>query len=123
MFDRLRVRQEWQFFAALPKADARLAVAWWAVLLINGIMPAGFAVAIGVVVGAVQEGRSLTGPLTLIGIVFVLMLMANPVQTAVSMNLGNKLSAWLNEALIHCCVDPPGIGHLEDADLTDDLTT
>jgi len=123
MIDRLRARQEWQFFAALPKADARLAVAWWAVLLINGIMPAGFAVAIGVVVGAAQEGRSLTGPLILIGIVFVLMLVANPVQTAVSMNLGNKLAAWLNEALIHCCVDPPGIGHLEDADLTDDLTT
>ena len=54
MFDRLRARQEWQFFAALPKADARLAVAWWAVMLINGIMPAVFAVAIGVVVGAVQ---------------------------------------------------------------------
>ena len=123
MIDRLRARQEWQFFAALPKADARLAVAWWAVLLLNGIMPAVFAVAIGVVVGAAQEGRSLTGPLTLIGIVFVLMLVANPVQTAVSMNLGNKLSAWLNEALIHSCVDPPGIGHLEDADLTDDLTT
>ena len=123
MMDRLRARQEWQFFAALPKADARLAVVWWAVLLINGIMPAGFAVAIGVVVGAAQEGRSLTGPLTLIGIVFVLMLVANPVQTAVSMNLGNKLSAWLNEALIHCCVDPPGIGHLEDADLTEDLIT
>ena len=114
MIDRLRARQEWQFFAALPKADARLTVAWWAVLLLNGIMPAGFAVAIGVVVGAAQEGRSLTGPLTLIGIVFVLMLVVNPLQTAVSMNLGNKLSAWLNEALIHSCVDPPGIGHLED---------
>jgi ATP-binding cassette subfamily C protein len=123
MFDRPRAGQEWRFFAALPRADARLTVVWWAVMLINGIMPAVFAVAIGVVVGAAQEGRSLTGPLILIGIVFVLMLVVNPLQTAVSMNLGNKLSAWLNEALIHSCVDPPGIGHLEDPDLTDDLTT
>ena len=51
------------------------------------------------------------------------MLVVNPMQTAVSMNLGNQLSAWLNEQLIESCVDPPGIGHLEDPDLTDDLTT
>jgi ATP-binding cassette subfamily C protein len=39
------------------------------------------------------------------------------------MNLGNRLSALLNERLIRACVEPPGIGHLEDPDLTDDLTT
>ena len=39
------------------------------------------------------------------------------------MNLGNKVSAWLNEELIRACVQPPGIGHLEDPDLADDLTT
>ena len=51
------------------------------------------------------------------------MLAATPILTAVSMNLGNRLSALLNERLIRACVEPPGIGHLEDPDLTDDLTT
>jgi ATP-binding cassette, subfamily B, bacterial len=51
------------------------------------------------------------------------MLIMSPIQTAVSMNLGNKVSAWLNEALIRGCVEPPGIGHLEDPDLAEDLTT
>ncbi len=97
MIDRLRARQEWQFFAALPKADARLAVAWWACCCSAAIMPAVFAVATGSTVGAVETVDSLTGPLALIGVVFVLMLVVNPVQTAVSMNLGNQLSAWLNE--------------------------
>ena len=35
----------------------------------------------------------------------------------------NQRQTILNEALIRSCVDPPGVGHLEDADLSDDLTT
>jgi ATP-binding cassette subfamily B protein len=123
VFKRLRARQEWQFFAVLPKADPALATVWWALLILNGAMPAVFAVAIGATVGAVEQARPVAGALALTGVVFVLMLIVNPIQTAVSMNLGNKVSAWLNEALIRACVQPPGIGHLEDPDLADDLTT
>ena len=46
---RLRGRQEWKFFGALPRADAPLATAWWAVLLLRGALPAALAVAMGVV--------------------------------------------------------------------------
>ena len=123
MLKRLRVRPEWQFFAALPKADPLLAVAWWALLAVSGVMPAVFAVAIGVTVGAVQQDSPVGAPLALTGAVFVIMLAATPILTAVSMNLGNRLSALLNERLIRACVEPPGIGHLEDPDLIDDLTT
>jgi ABC-type multidrug transport system fused ATPase/permease subunit len=123
VFKRLQARQEWQFFAALPKADPVLAAAWWTLLVVSGVMPAVFAVAIGVTVGAVERGAAVGAPLALTGVVFVLMLGTTPILTAVSMNLGNRLSAWLNERLIRACVDPPGIGHLEDPDLTDDLTT
>jgi ATP-binding cassette subfamily B protein len=120
--NRLRERAEWQFFVALPKADPVLAVVWWAVLVLNGALPAVFAVAIGVTVGAVQHQRPLAGPLTFVGVVFVLMQLVTPLQTAVSANLGNRMSGWLNEALITSCVEPPGIGHLEDPGLTGDLT-
>ena len=123
MIKRLRARPEWQFFAELPKADPLLAVAWWALLVVSGVMPAVFAVAIGVTVGAVQQNGPVSGPLALTGAVFVIMLAATPILTTVSMNLGNRLSALLNERLIRACVEPPGIGHLEDPDLTDDLTT
>ena len=120
---RLRARQEWQFFGTLPKADPVLATVWWALLILNGVLPAVFAVAIGATVGAVEEARPVAAALVLTGVLFVLMLIVNPIQTAVSMNLGNKVSTWLNEALIQACVQPPGIGHLEDPDLADDLTT
>ena len=43
----LRDRDEWKFFAVLPKADRVLAVAWWAVLLLRGTLPALFAIAMG----------------------------------------------------------------------------
>jgi ATP-binding cassette, subfamily B, bacterial len=122
VFKRLRTRQEWQFFAVLPQADPVLATVWWALLLLNGVMPAVFAVAIGAMVSVVQQARPVAVPLAVTGLVFLLMLILNPIQTAVSMNLGNKVSAWLNEMLIRGCVQPPGIGHLEDPDLTDDLT-
>jgi ATP-binding cassette, subfamily B, bacterial len=123
VLNRLRARQEWQFFGALPKADPVLATVWWTLLILNGAMPAVFAVAIGATVNAVQHAQPVAASLALTGVVFVLMLILNPIQTAVSMNLGNNVSTWLNEALIRACIEPPGIGHLEDPDLAEDLTT
>ena len=52
----LRQRQEWIFFGVLPKADRILAVAWWAMLILRGVLPVVFAIAMGVLVGAVQRG-------------------------------------------------------------------
>lgn len=122
MLEKLRERPVWQFFAVLPRASGRLTLAWWTLVLAAGVLPAVFAVATGLTVGAVERGGSLVEPLLLTGVVFVAMQVVTPLLTAVSLNLGSLVSAWLNERLIHSCVGPPGIGHLEDADLTEDLT-
>jgi ATP-binding cassette, subfamily B, bacterial len=119
---RLRASKEWKFFSVLPKADAGLAAAWWAVLLLRGILPAGFAIAMGVLVGAVERGHSLAGPLAFAGTVFVLLQVLNPIHQAVSANLGDRTAAWLYDRLTEACVRPAGIGHLEDPTLTADLT-
>jgi ABC-type multidrug transport system fused ATPase/permease subunit len=119
---RLRERQEWQFFGVLPKAARRLAVAWWVVLLLRGVLPAAFAIAMGVLIGAVQQGHSLGGPLAFVGFVFVLLQVLKPIHTAVSANLGDRTAAWLYDRLTDACVRPPGMGHLEDPSLTNDLT-
>jgi ABC-type multidrug transport system fused ATPase/permease subunit len=122
MWDRLRERQEWQFFAALPRADRGLALAWWTVLLLRGLLPAAFAVAMGVLVGAVERGGGLGRPLALAGVVFVLMQVLTPLHQAISYNLGSRVAAWLYDRLTEACVRPPGMGHLEDPKLTGDLT-
>jgi ATP-binding cassette subfamily B protein len=122
MLQSLTARKEWKFFAVLPQADPGLAAAWWTVLLLRGILPAAFAIAMGVLVGAVQHGHPLTGPLAFAGAVFVLLQVLSPIHQAVSANLGDRTAAWLYDRLTEACVRPPGIGHLEDATLTSDLT-
>jgi ATP-binding cassette, subfamily B, bacterial len=122
LLQRLRERKEWLFFAALPKADLLLTSTWWAVVLLHGILPALFAVAMGILVAAVQHGASLTGPLALVGVVFVLLQVMTPIQTAVSHNLGDRTSAFLFERLTEACLRPQGMAHLEDPALAADLT-
>jgi ATP-binding cassette subfamily B protein len=126
---RLRARNEWKFFGVLPKADRLLSTAWWIVLVLRGVLPAVFAVAMGVLVGAVQRlstgargGDSLVGALTFVGGVFALLQVLTPIHQALSANLGDRTAAWLYDRLTEACVRPPGMGHLEDPKLTGDLT-
>ena len=118
----LRDRQEWRFFGALFKADPGLAVVWWVVLGCRGALPAVFAVASGALVGAVQDGRDLAGPLAALGVVFVLLQVLVPVHQAIGTNLGDRTAAWLYDRLTEASVRPPGMGHLEDPALAADLT-
>jgi len=118
----LTARKEWKFFSVLPKADPGLAVAWWTALLLRGMLPAGFAIAMGVLVGAVQRRGPLIGSLAAVGAIFVLLQVLSPIHQALSANLGDRTAAWLYDRLTEACVRPPGMGHLEDPKLTSDLT-
>src|SRR5881275_300766 len=122
MFQRVTERKEWKFFSVLPKAAPGLALAWWLALLLRGALPAAFAIAMGVLVGAAQSGDSLGGPLALVGTIFVLLQILSPIHQAVSANLGDRAAAWLYDRVTEACVRPAGIGHLEDPKLTSDLT-
>ncbi len=122
VLDWLRARDEWKFFGVLPKADSTMAVVWWALLLLRGVLPALFAVAMGVLIGAVQRGDSLTTPLSIVGVVFVLLQTTSPLHQSIGKNLGSRTASWLYDELTRACVRPPGMGHLEDPRLTTDLT-
>src|SRR5947207_5950349 len=122
VFQRLTERKEWKFFSVLPRAAPGLAVAWWVVVVLRGVLPALFAIAMGVLVAAVQRGDSLAGGLALVGTVFVLLQVLTPIHQAVGANLGDRTAAWLYDRLTEACVRPPGMGHLEDPKLTNDLT-
>ncbi|HVH05983.1 MAG TPA: ABC transporter ATP-binding protein, partial [Myxococcota bacterium] len=119
---RLRARKEWKLARVLPRADRRLAATWWTLLVLRGLLPAGFAIAMGVLVGAVQRGAPLAAPLALLGVVFVALQVLTPLHQAAGANLGSKTAAWLYDRLTAACVAPPGMGHLEDSALTSDLT-
>ena len=120
---RLRERNEWKFVAVLPRADRALAVAWWTVLVLRGLLPAGFAVAMGALVGAVQRGegagraprargRRVRAPAGAL---------ADPPGDRREPRQPHRRLA-LRPARPTACVRPPGMGHLEDPKLTSDLT-
>ena len=121
MIERLRASNEWKFAGVLPRADCALTVAWWTLLILRGLLPAFFAIAMGRLVGAVQQGGDLVPPLGLVGTVFVLLQVLSPVHQAVGANLGSRTAAWLYDQLTTACVRPPGVGHLENPKLTSDL--
>ena len=117
----MRDRQEWKFFGVLPIADRRLTMVWWFVLALRGVLPAVMAIAMGFLVGTIERGEPLGPPLAVFGVVFILLQVLHPIHTAVSGNLGDRTAAWLYDELTDACVDPPGMGHLEDPGLTSDL--
>ena len=122
MIERLTARDEWKFFGVLPLADRALASAWWTLLGLRGLLPALFAIAMGVLVGAAQRGDDLFVPLAWVGSVFVLLQVLAPLHDATGANLGSRTAAWLYDKLTTACVRPPGMGHLENPELTTDLT-
>ena len=122
MLGKLTKTNAWNFFSALARADRPLAAVWWTVLALRGLLPAVFAIAMGLLVGAVQHGESLAHPLALVGIVFVSLQVLSPLHQAISSNLGSRMASWLYDQLTTACVRPLGMGHLEDPQLTTDLT-
>ena len=118
---RTRARQELQLAAALSRADRPMATGWWSLLGVRGLLPAGFSIATGVLVGAIQHHASLAVPLTVTGVLFVGLQVLGPLHTALSANLGDRTAAWLFDELTGACVAVPGIGHLEDPELAADL--
>ena len=122
MIERLLASNELKFAGVLPKADLRLTIAWWTLLVLRGLLPAAFAIAMGELVQVVQQGGSLGTPLAVAGVVFVLLQVLSPIHQAVGANLGSRAAAWLYDKLTTACVRPPGMGHLENPKLTSDLT-
>src|SRR5579862_3016790 len=91
-------------------------------LLLRGLLPAVFSIAMGFLVGAVRSGDSLTVPLAVVGVVFVSLQVLSPLHRAAGANLGSSTAAWFYDELTTACIRPPGMGHLEDPRLTTDLT-
>ena len=122
MWNWFRQRQEFKFFAILPRADTPLAISWWTVLISRGLLPALFAIAMGNLVGAVNDGTSLAFSLALVGLIFVLFQVLTPLHQVISSNLGSKTAAWLYDELTSACVAPSGMAHLENPENINDLT-
>ncbi len=120
--DRFGQHQQVVFFRTLYRAAPGLAISWWALLLLGGLLPAVFAVATGATINAIDQDTSLTGPLAVTGLVFTVMQVINPIHVAIGQNLGRRAADHMNDRLMKATVGPPGISHLEDPDLSAELS-
>ncbi len=107
----------------LWRADRALCATWWAALVLRAALPALFAVAMGVLVGAVEAGDPLGPSLAVVGVAFIALQVLVPIHQAISSNLGSRTAAWLYDELTADAVAPPGMGHLENPSLAGDLAT
>ena len=89
--------------------------------MLRGALPAVFAIAMGLLVGAVQHGRPLIVPLAFAGGVFIVLQVLAPIHQALSANLGDRTAAWLYDRLTEASLGPRGMGHLETPALASDL--
>jgi ABC-type multidrug transport system fused ATPase/permease subunit len=104
------------------RASPGLAVSWWLLTILRALVPAAFVVAIGVLMGTIQRGEPLGPPLAVTGVLFVLMQAIGPLHGAMSANLGSRTSAWLHDRLLEAALDPPGLAHLENPAMADELS-
>jgi ABC-type multidrug transport system fused ATPase/permease subunit len=110
------------FFKTLHRASARLSTAWWGLLLLGGVLPAAFALITGAVIDAIDTNSSLTGPLVAVAVVFTAMQVTNPLHVAIGQNLGRRAADWMNDRLIRSTTAPPGLSHLEDPELSTEMS-
>jgi ABC-type multidrug transport system fused ATPase/permease subunit len=118
---KLTQRNEWKFFGVLPKAAGGLTFLWWTIVVLRGLLPVAFAIAMGIVIRNVQHGGSLLSSLAAAGAVFILLQVLPPIHQAVGANLGDRTASWLYDRLSEACVRPKGMAHLEDPTLASDL--
>ncbi|UOE21300.1 ABC transporter ATP-binding protein [Thermobifida halotolerans] len=122
MLSSITSRKEWVFFATLWRSHPWLTATWWALILLQGVLPAVFVVAVGVLVGALADGAPIRTPLILIGAVFVLMQLLTPLHSQVGSLLGEHASDRLHDRLLVAAGAPEGVAHLENREHMDELT-
>ncbi|MEM7096312.1 MAG: ABC transporter ATP-binding protein [Actinomycetota bacterium] len=107
-------RANWQ-------ASPMMAAAWWGLVLIRGALPAVLALALGSLVGSVQDGASITVPLAITTTSFAILSVSGPIHTQISAILGDRTSGHLQAVLTDAVSTPHGIAHLERPGLADEL--
>jgi ATP-binding cassette, subfamily B, bacterial len=102
------------------------AMATWLVALsvLEGLLPAAFAIASGLVVGAAREGAEpgdLARALTVMGLVLVASEAIPGARYAFVEGFQHRVNAFRRERIIRAAQSVPGLAHLEDPQVLDSL--
>ncbi|MGH1493856.1 MAG: ABC transporter ATP-binding protein [Acidimicrobiales bacterium] len=122
LLERFWGHQQIVFFRTLYRAAPLLTVLWFGLMLLGGLLPVIFAVATGQIINSVDRSESLTGPLITLGVTFIVMQVINPIHVAIGQNLGRRAADYMNDRLMRATNGPPGIAHLENPELSAELS-
>ncbi len=115
---------QWRFFRALSRASRGLGLTWLGLIVVRGLLPIALVLAIGEVVAAVGDSgdsndtAALARGLVVVAVVFTLAQILASVHAQVSVNLGDRMSTWLQDQLLDATLTPDGLRHMESSELT-----
>ena len=119
-FTRLTSSNQWRFFLALSRASRGLAITWMSLIIVRGLLPIALVLAIGGVVASAGDNGdtgALARGLSVVAIVFTLSQVLASVHAQVSVNLGDRMSTYLQDQLLDATLTPDGFGHMESSEL------
>ena len=115
----------------LPGVSRPLSAALFTITVVGAVQPALFIVATGALVGSIPgavgsglhspEGRHLVALLWVTGVVYLLQQVAVAARAMVAGSLGRRVTARLEHDVMTATLAPPGIGHLEDPAVLDEI--
>lgn len=106
---------------AFSSANRRLTIAVVATAAAGGLLVPGFALATGSLVGALRSGGSVTLPLVVLFALFVAGRLVDPVREQLGEGLWRQLDEWVSQRLMGAMSSPPGIAHVENAEVRDQV--
>jgi ATP-binding cassette, subfamily B, bacterial len=115
----------------LPALSRRLSAAALGLLALSAVLPVGFAVASGLLIGSLPDavGAGLGSPaghrlllaIGAVALLFLLQQLSAPTLRTIADALGRRLDGSIRRRLMALTQRPPGVAHLEDAAVLDQL--
>ena len=103
-------------FAAV---DRRITTAVVALAAIQGLLLPAFTITVGVLASSLQGGGSAGGPVLVIGVLFTVQRLLDPVTAELTATLMRVVDESLTERVMRAMAEPPGLAHVEDPEVLD----
>jgi ATP-binding cassette, subfamily B, bacterial len=136
----------WMLVSGVVRTDPRLAALVAGLGVVSSVMPTAFSLAAGLLIGSLAQaaagsggataqavagpqaaiaeataGERVTLAVALLGVLFVLRQIVNPLNQVASDALGRRFMAAVYQRVMRAALRPPTIAHLEDPDLKDKI--
>ena len=87
--------------------------------VLQGLLLPAFVLATGALAGAVGDGRSATGPLVAIGVLFTVQRVLDPISQELGARLWRLVDESFTERVMRALAEPAGVAHVESSTVLD----